>query len=116
MYNSNTKVNNTRIKNQFISKKQRQEKNKLNRSVQVSSINNDVESSIKKVSNEELIQSLMETMPNFGLYHGKAQEANPGAQKRVLSHLRSPPRAISPRPNPRAAVNKKDEAIVEEIE
>lgn len=83
--------------------------------MQVSSINNDIESSIKKVSNEELIQSLMETMPNFGLYHGK--QGNIGMmQRRVHSPLRSPQRTISPRPNPAAVVNKKTNPILEEIE
>ena len=54
----------------------------------------------------------METLPNFGLYHGKD---NVKMQKRIHSHLRSPIREISPKQNPRTA-NKKHNAIVEEIE
>lgn len=85
--------------------------------MQVANINNDIESSIKKVSNAELIQSLMETMPNFGLYHGKDDARS--QKSRLQSRLKSPTSPLSPKhgliqsPKP---VRKPNNLIVEEIE
>ena len=63
------------IRNQFMSKQKRIQRNNFNRSLNVASIKNDVHGQVSRISNEELIQQQIDLLPNFGLYQTRTGSA-----------------------------------------
>jgi hypothetical protein len=63
------------IRNQFMSKQKRIQRNNFNRSLNVASIKNDIHGQVSRISNEELIQQQIDLLPNFGLYQTRADSA-----------------------------------------
>ena len=63
------------IRNQFMSKQKRIQRNNFNRSLNVASIKNDIHGQVSRISNEELIQQQIDLLPNFGLYQTRAGSA-----------------------------------------